>query len=277
MSNRFVAYSPHLSRRLGVSLGVDLLDFPKKCTFNCVYCEIGETRPEELVDRNFRYDPPFEPAQFREELEEGLGLNPGVESVTFGYNGEPTLAVQLGKYLAIARDTIRGMYGSSGSNAGRTAPHCSVFTNSSTLDDGTIINTLSEFDLVVAKLDCATERLFNGINRPHRSVLPVERIIQLLKNLREAIDRNPGHQLAIQTLLFTSTDPAQRIPGNFSIEELKALANAYLQIQPHIVQLYTVWRSPPEPGLHPLSMEEKEQVKAIMRSLLHLSIAWHVY
>lgn len=79
-------YGPIQSRRLGLSLGINLLPNYKLCTFNCTFCEIGSTDGEHLVPPSFRIKlPPTD--KFRKELVSTLSLVPHLKSITFGYNG----------------------------------------------------------------------------------------------------------------------------------------------------------------------------------------------
>ncbi|MCK4383459.1 MAG: radical SAM protein, partial [Candidatus Lokiarchaeota archaeon] len=86
---RIYTYGPFQSRRLGLSLGINVLSSHKLCTYNCVYCEIGLTRRENLVSPEYRIKLPPTP-KFRKELKSMLRYVPHLNSITFGYNGEPT-------------------------------------------------------------------------------------------------------------------------------------------------------------------------------------------
>jgi wyosine [tRNA(Phe)-imidazoG37] synthetase (radical SAM superfamily) len=267
-SSRFLYLEPYPSRRIGVSLGVNVLDTPKKCTLNCPYCEIGITTPTQLKPIDFRYSPEYDPERFESELRPVLEENPGLDSITFGYYGEPTLAVHLGEYQKFARKLRDHIYGK------EKLPKISIFTNSTTVCDQNIRNTLSEFDQVIAKLDCATESLYQAANRPDSSCPPISLIISCLKQLRNELEEK-DHQLAIQTLLFNSTNT--QIPRNNTQENWIALANAYEQIQPHIIQLYTVSRIPPERGIHSLLGPDKIELKQFFQDKISKSIKWQIY
>ena len=95
---REYTYGPFQSRRLGLSLGVNVLSNYKLCTFNCVYCEIGLTVKDNLVSPKYRINLPPSP-NFRKELISILKFFPHLNSITFGYNGEPTLNENLLDFL----------------------------------------------------------------------------------------------------------------------------------------------------------------------------------
>jgi len=98
---RQYTYGPFGSRRLGLSLGVDILPRHKLCTFNCVYCEIGPTY--QVVSPEYRIKAPPS-LNFRKELKDILKYVPHLASITLGYNGEPTLNDCLLEFYNIALD-----------------------------------------------------------------------------------------------------------------------------------------------------------------------------
>lgn len=249
-TNKFT-FGPVNSRRLGMSLGINLLGEKKKCTFNCVYCEIGKSKSDEIVGIDYNYEPEVDMETFIEEVSLPLKNLPEITSATFGYMGETTLANHLEKYLGAARKLEAEL--------GREGPMISIFTNSTTLGDEWIRSILAKFDFIMAKLDCAIQSCFQKINRPHSSVPPVNEIIENMRLLREELNKHPKHKLAIQTLLFNSLNP--NIPSNIKNANLNALAKAYEKIKPHVVQIYTVAREPAEKGIYALSQKEKNNVR----------------
>nr|MDO8108982.1 hypothetical protein [Candidatus Sigynarchaeota archaeon] len=246
-------FGPVHSRRLGLSLGINMLGEKKKCTFNCAYCEIGKSKPSEVVPITFRYKPPVDAETFRKEIESAFKNLPEIDSATFGYMGETTLASHLETYLTIARKVKE--------NVARPdkGPLISIFTNSTTLGDPAVRKVLAGFDLVMAKLDCAVQDCFNKVNRPDHSVPPVTAIIKNIALLREEMKSHAPNRLAIQTLLFKSMNPA--IPSNMTGENLKALSEAYDFIKPDIVQVYTVARDPAETGIYAISAKDKDELR----------------
>lgn len=253
-------FGPIHSRRLGMSLGINVLaplgEHKKRCTFNCIYCEIGRSRPDEVVPISFRYENTDIPL-FMAEIEPPITNLPEIDSATFGYMGETTLAAGLEQYIDAARE-IKHKH-----PRADDGPRLSVFTNSTTLGDSNIRRVLAKFDLVMAKLDCAVQPLYLKVNRPDRSVPPVATIIEHIALLGQEIKRNPPHKLAVQTLLFKSMNAA--MPSNLSEENLGALAEAYDRIDPHLVQVYTVARDPAENGIYAISAKDKEYLRAFFK------------
>lgn len=250
--NKFV-FGPITSRRLGLSLGINVLGEKKKCTFNCVYCEIGRSKVNEVVPITYRYESPVDEDQFKNEIELPLVNLPEIDSATFGYMGETTLASNLEMYLEIARSIKTEL------TRADMGPLLSIFTNSTTLGDPAIRSILAKFDLVMAKLDCAVQDLFKKVNRPDPSVPLVNEIIENIALLREEMRAYPANKLAIQTLLFKSMNPS--IPSNLNDENLEALAKSYEFIKPHIVQIYSVARDPAETGIYAISAKDKEDLR----------------
>ncbi|MFW9898479.1 MAG: radical SAM protein, partial [Candidatus Thorarchaeota archaeon] len=98
---RNYTYGPFQSRRLKLSLGVDVLSKIKICTYNCIYCELGITSKDQLVSPEYRISK--KPTiNFRKELFSILKYVPHLNSLTFGYNGEPSLNENLLDFLKIA-------------------------------------------------------------------------------------------------------------------------------------------------------------------------------
>ncbi|MBE0431822.1 MAG: radical SAM protein [Dehalococcoidia bacterium] len=171
-----IIYGPVPSWRLGRSLGIDLLNVKKKvCTFNCIYCQLGETgrfvvEPEEFVDLN----------QLKRELETLGPLN--ADYATFSGTGEPALAVNLGEAIELARSNL--------------ALPVAVLTNSSLISRPEVRERLARADVVVAKLDAADEQTFSTVNRPASGL----RFDRMLEGLRRFRDEYRG-KLALQVML----------------------------------------------------------------------------
>jgi len=141
-----IIYGPVPSWRLGRSLGIDLLPGDgKTCSFDCVYCQLGRTtRP--LAER-------AEFVSLEALAQELKGVRRiGADYVTFSGMGEPTLAINLGEAIRLARRTL-GL-------------PIAVLTNSSLMPSADVRQDLGYADVVVAKLDAPNEELFRRINRP---------------------------------------------------------------------------------------------------------------
>jgi wyosine [tRNA(Phe)-imidazoG37] synthetase (radical SAM superfamily) len=147
--NRHV-FGPVPSRRLGRSLGVDLVPY-KTCTYDCVYCQLGRTT--NLTIARSEYVPT---AEVIREIEQVLAAPAPPDYVTFSGSGEPTLHTGLGDIIdAVKRIT--------------TVP-VAVLTNGSLLYDPDVRDDCMKADLVVPSLDAADPKMFRCVNRPHRDI-----------------------------------------------------------------------------------------------------------
>lgn len=156
-------FGPVPSRRLGISLGIDLVK-NKRCNFNCVYCECGKT--EEFTDIRDSY---IEIDKLKNELKEALSkVTP--DYITFSGSGEPTLNKDLGEII----HWIKKNYNI------KTA----LITNSSLLYLDSVIEEIKEVDLIMPTLNSVTEEIFQKINRTSKSV-SVENVKLGLKKLSD--------------------------------------------------------------------------------------------
>ncbi len=245
-------YGPFASRRLGLSLGVNVLGEQKRCTFNCMYCEAGRTVGNKLVPPTYIAD--IKPEGFCEEIKPILkNLQRDLDSITFGYNGEPTLNPHLGEFLQIVREIQRDL----APNPGDKFPIATLFTNSSTVTHSEIRHTLAQFDLILAKFEVGTQADLQRVNRPHSEVPSLAELTRGLAALKQEIP--PGHKLALQTLIFTTRDS---VKANFREIDLPAWIERVLAINPDIVQLYSVARTPAEPFVIAQSGEVLQQIRS---------------
>jgi wyosine [tRNA(Phe)-imidazoG37] synthetase (radical SAM superfamily) len=247
-------YGPFRSRRLGLSLGIDILSREKTCTFDCVYCEIGRTKnlvsPCHIVK-----NPPD--LSFRKELKDILKYFPNLDSLTFGYNGEPTLNNHLLDYLEIAQE-VRDSF-----NWLQKKPLLTLFTNSSTLFLDEIRKKVRAFDLVVAKLDAADELDYKRTNRPHEECPDILSLIESLRQLRIEMSKN---KLALQCLIYDSYVKEQ-IANNNS-ENIINLAKIVKQIEPDVVQIYSIARIPAEYFVYSIADDRKKEIVRIFKETI---------
>ena len=222
-------YGPVPSRRLGYSLGVDILPF-KTCTLDCIYCQLGPTPRKTLERKNF-YPRSEILSQIRERIQSGARI----DYITFSGSGEPTLYRGLGELI---RD-IKNM----------TDIPVAVLTNSTTISSPPIRNELREADLVVPSLDAAVQPVFEKVNRPHPE-LQIKDIIQGLTLFKQEFSGS----LWIEILLVKGI--------NDSEQHIQALRKALDQIKPDKVQLNTVVRPPAESFARPLSFKDLERIQS---------------
>ena len=221
-------FGPVPSRRLGLSLGIDIIPF-KTCTLSCIYCQIGNT-PQTTLERK-EYTPVEE---ILEEIREYISHNPPPNWITFSGSGEPTLHSGLGRL-------IRGL------KAITTTPIC-VITNGTLFSDPAVRSDVLEADAVMPSLDSAREETFRAICQNHPG-LQVSEIIRGLADFR----REYRGKIWLEIMLVDGM--------NDTPEELSALRDAVQLIQPDAVHLNTVVRPPADRAAKPLSKERVEEIR----------------
>jgi len=252
---RQYTYGPFRSRRLGLSLGIDILPKNKLCTYNCVYCEIGPTK--EVASPECRINAPPS-SNFRKELKEILKYVPHLNSITFGYNGEPTLNEKLLDFYTITLDVRSELKWTN------KPPLITLFTNSSTLYVEEIRKRVKHFDLVLAKLDAATEKDLRKTNRPHKDCPDIMTITDSLVKLRKDM---PNKKLAIQCLISKSY--RDDFSSNDNKENIEQLAYAIKIIKPDIVQLYSIARIPSEYFVYAIDEKRKKEIVKIFKEIIN--------
>lgn len=214
-------FGPVPSRRLGVSLGVDLVPH-KVCSLNCVYCECGKTTDLTLERREYV---PFD--QVTRELGHFLDNNPLPEYITFSGSGEPTLHSRIGEIINFIGQR-------------NTHTPVALLTNGTLLSDSQLRREALGADLILPSLDAATEGAFHRINRPH-SGLDVKDHIRGLVELRQE------YQGAIWLEVFI-------LPGyNDDEENLREMKKTLKLAGADRIQLNTLDRPGAVPGLRPAS------------------------
>lgn len=215
-------FGPVPSRRLGRSLGVDLVP-AKVCTFDCIYCQAGRTTTR-TIERAEYVPTPEVLAELGDWLAGGTA-----DFVTFSGNGEPTLHSRIGEIIAWLK-----------SNSGTPV---AVITNGSLLFRAEIHEDIARADVVVPSLDTTDPRTFKRLNRPDPS-LTLEAIIDGLI----AFTREFAGEVWLEHFI---------VPGvNDMPAELRALAAADARIRPARVQLNTAVRPPAETTVRPMPYAE---------------------
>ena len=223
-------FGPVPSRRLGMSLGVDLVPH-KVCSFNCIYCECGATT--RLTTHRAEYVPY---ADVVRELAHYFEHHPDPEYITFSGAGEPTLHSDLGKVLDFAKKLRPGV-------------PVAVLTNGSLFNDPEVREELSRADVVLPSLDAATGTAFKRINRPAAG-LSVEEYIRGLAAFRKEFHGEIWLEVFI-------------LPGfNDDQENLLSLRKAIPAIQPDRIQLNTLDRPGVISGLRAATRDELEKISA---------------
>ncbi|TXT66497.1 MAG: hypothetical protein BAJALOKI1v1_290019 [Promethearchaeota archaeon] len=255
---REFTYGPFRSRRLGLSLGINILPQHIVCTYNCVYCELGNKAKESVVSPEYEVVLPVTP-QFRKELISHSKSFPTLESMSFsGYYGEPTLNKYLPQFFEVAYQVRESKSWST------KKPLLTLFTNSSTLHKRKVRKTVKKFDLILAKLDCATEEDFRRTNQPHMQVPSIKEIISSLAQLKTEMNHN--NQLAIQCLIYQSN--RKEFKSNNNQRNIELLAEAIKTINPDIVQLYSIARIPAHYYVYAIDEKRKQEIVRIFKSIV---------
>lgn len=217
-------FGPVPSRRLGQSLGVDPIPL-KTCNWNCVYCQLGRSRP--LVNERRDYFPPDEIVA---EVEEALRAHgpDGIDWVTFLGSGEPLLHAHLGDMLR----EVKAL----------TPLPLAVLTNGSLLYLSAVRDELSVADAVLPSLDAGTPELYRRINRPHPEVT-YERLIEGLIAFGQAYKGN----LWLEVMLIKGLNDTQGA--------LQDIATQLTRIRPSEIHVNLPTRPPAEAWLEPADQE----------------------
>jgi wyosine [tRNA(Phe)-imidazoG37] synthetase (radical SAM superfamily) len=250
-----IIFGPIRSRRLGISLGVNLLPLSSKhCSFNCLYCECGWTEPasEECLTYPTR-------KEIQEALEQKLRAmatkKAMLTTITFAGNGEPTLHPE---FPGIIDDTIalrKAIY---------PAAKIAVLSNASTAGDEAVAGALNKVELNILKLDAGTEETFRRINNPG---IPIT-LQQVLQNL----ERFEG-KMIIQTL-FVRGNIAGQAFDNTTDREVEQWLGHIGRLQPQSVMIYPIARATPTDDVQKV---EPEKLEEIARKVEALGIPAEVY
>lgn len=223
-------FGPVPSRRLGMSLGVDLV--PKKvCSLDCVYCEVGKTTKLSLERREY-----IPGEKIREELTHYFSQNPDPDYITFSGSGEPTLNIKFGEILNFIKMI-------------KPAIPVAVLTNGTLFNDKNLRKEVMNADLVLPSLDAATQAVFEKINCP-ASELNIQDYIQGIIDFSQEFQGKIWLEILI-------------LPGyNDHKEEIAELRKAILQIRADSVQLNTLDRPGSIQGLRSATHAELKRIAA---------------
>ncbi len=237
-----IVYGPIRSRRLGVSLGVNLMPTNAKlCTFDCVYCECGWNQP---------VSHPVLPTreQVRQALAEKLvSIANTLDVITFSGNGEPTLHPD---FLGIIQDTcaLRDQY----------CPQAkiSVLSNSTQLARPDVVEALRLCDNRILKLDSAIDATMQLIDKPVNPRLTVEQIVEWLSVF--------NGDFTLQTC-FLRGEYRGQIIDNTTTQELSAWYAMIERLQPKQVMIYVIDRATPLQTLSKVPAHEMQAIAAPLR------------
>jgi wyosine [tRNA(Phe)-imidazoG37] synthetase (radical SAM superfamily) len=239
-----IVYGPIRSRRLGVSLGVNLMPTDAKlCSFDCVYCECGWNQPvlhPQLPTRQ----------QVREALASNLSplaSSPQIDVITFSGNGEPTMHPD---FLGIIQDTcaLRDQY----------CPNAkvSILSNSTQLGRVEVVQALKLCDNRILKLDSAIDATMRLIDKPVNPHLTVAQVAEWLKIF--------DGDFTLQTC-FLRGEYEGRIIDNTTPEELQAWYEMVELLHPKQVMIYVIDRATPLKTLEKIPADKMEKIAVPLR------------
>ena len=231
MENRYL-FGPVPSRRLGVSLGIDLVPF-KTCSLDCVYCECGKTTHLTVTQKEYV---PIK--EVLKELDEYLRKEPQLDYVTFSGSGEPTLYSEIGQVINHIKDNFPRY-------------KVAVLTNATLLGSSEVCDRLKRADVVIPSLDAASEKVFEKVNRPHTNIKCSDVISGIARFRRQ-------YQGDIRLEIFI-------VPGlNDTEAELGLLKEAIQEIKPECIQLNSLDRPGTEYWVKPVSDQEMRRISAYL-------------
>jgi len=223
-------FGPVPSRRLGRSLGVDLVPF-KVCPFDCLYCQLGRTTRKTALRREY-----IPTDEILAELRTWLASGVGCDYITLSGSGEPTLHSRLERIIAAIKDA--------------TDIPLAVLTNAALLSDPEVRRALLRADLVAPSLDAGDEKTFARINRPCAG-LSLRSLVEGL----EAFRREYAGVIRLEVFLAdgVNTDEAQ-------LQKIKHLID---RIRPDRIDINTVARPPAEEDLRPADAPTLQRAREI--------------
>ncbi len=225
-------FGPVPSRRLGISLGVDLVPH-KTCSLNCIYCECGRTTNLTLERKEY-----VPTNAILSELNEFLKDNPELGYITFSGAGEPTLHSEIGDIIRRIKNKFPQY-------------KLALITNGTLFFLPELREELRPVDLMLPSLDAASEEVFRKINHPNRD-LKIERIIDGLAGFQ----KNYKGQMWLEVFIVQGINDTKN--------EIKLLREAIHRIQPTMVQLNTLDRPGTDNRLKPTSKETLQKIAGLL-------------
>lgn len=216
-------FGPVHSRRFGVSLGIDLSSSAKQCNFDCLYCELA---PAPAMAHQHTVTPV---EIIISDLKEALDKHPTIDVITITANGEPTMYPHLNELI----EQINAMKGNI---------QTLILSNSASLSDKNVFNSLLKLDQVKLSLDAATSETFKKIDRPAEGI-EITTIIESITRFSQVFEG----KLFLEILFVKGI--------NDSLSEIEALNNALLGIHSERIDIGTIDR-PPAYAVQGLGFEE---------------------
>ncbi|MBN2042076.1 MAG: radical SAM protein [Spirochaetes bacterium] len=228
-------FGPVNSRRLGISLGIDLIPY-KTCSLDCAYCECGVTTDKTVEIKE------YVPASvIINELNDYLSSKPELDIITFAGSGEPTLHSGIGEIINFLKSNYPEY-------------KISVLTNSTLLYRKEVRKAIINADIIMPSLDAVSYEVFKKINRPHKDIT-IENIIKGLIELRKEFKNTIILEIFIA-------------PGiNDSNEELSLIKKVCEDIAPDMIQLNTLDRPGTEDWITPSTENSLIEIRQFLSPL----------
>ena len=231
-----IVFGPIFSRRLGSSLGVNLLPSKGKlCNFDCVYCECGWNK-DGAGDRRFPEFPEIE-AALEEKMSRAAHDGTGVDSITFSGNGEPTMHPDFPKVIDLTL-RLRDKY--------FPQAKVSVLSNATLIGREEVAKALMRVDNPILKIDASSDELIRKINKP-AGTYSLDAVVQNLKKF--------DGQFILQTMFLRSPDFDAAAP-----EALNRWMDIVRELKPREVMVYTIDRETPDKSLGKYTVEEMTEM-----------------
>lgn len=237
-----IIFGPIKSRRLGNSLGVNLLPkFGKWCSFDCIYCECGWNKDGKKDTTLPTKEEVFEAMSAR--LHELSAEGTPVDTITFSGNGEPTMHPAFAQIIDFTLQLRDKLYPSA---------KVSVLTNASQLGKKEVRDALQKIDNPILKIDSPLEHLVEAINIPNAAY-----------KLKDAIENIKlfNHNFILQTMFLKGVENGVEIDCTCR-EHVEAWQNLVRELAPREVMMYTIDRETPAKNLQKVSVEEMEAIAA---------------
>ena len=241
-----IVFGPVRSRRLGVSLGINLLPVNSKiCSFDCIYCECGWTDKKEKGRLPSR-------EEVKHYLEEKLKMmkekGSELDVITYAGNGEPTLHPEFANIIDDSIE-IRDKY--------FPWARIAVLSNSTMLNKPSVIAALKKIDQNILKLDSAFDSTIKLLNQP-RVKFSADELVNNLKSFKG--------NLIIQTLFLRGIYEGH-VVDNTTSEEVDSWVELIRAIKPKEVMVYTIARDTPAKGLEKVPLKDLKEIAAKVETL----------
>jgi wyosine [tRNA(Phe)-imidazoG37] synthetase (radical SAM superfamily) len=235
-----IIFGPVQSRRLGVSLGINLLPLDGKiCSFDCVYCECG-LNAQHKGGRLPKSTEVIEALELKLRRLQEEGVTPDV--ITFAGNGEPTLHPEFGLIIDQTIELRNRFF---------PKARVSVLSNATQLDNPNVFQALLKVDQAVLKLDSAFDETVCRLDRPVSKTYSIRKVVDQMKAFHG--------KLIIQTL-FTRGEYEWQPFDNTTQEEVSAWIKLLAEIRPESVMIYTIDRETPIKSIIKVPLKELREI-----------------